>query len=746
MKLHRFFVPALLFVVALQASGRAETRLANIFGDHMVLQQAKPVLVWGWADAGTEVTVTLTESRDQAVAAVGAEALAREPVTPPTPKEGKPAKPIVRITYAHENAPPFAAVTKKTKAGSNGRWSVTLAPLQASFSAKFLCVSGGGSKTALIDVLVGEVWVTAGQSNMYSSGDKTGWLDKEGLLMPGVRYAHTGKANSYTPQGDLPAPVDWIPCEGERVRGISTIPYLFGKYLHRKLEVPVGVVNAASGGAFGHYWCSWDQLRQIEFENVSRMIREETAAIEAWEDPDSRKQILADYEKAYAEQLAAWEKEKQQAEDENKRPPRQPEHKPPAGPKRPYMLGCLFNGRISPIRPLAIRGVLYLQGEQQVLAWAVTRYRYIFPRVITSFRAAFGDDELPFGIISLQGPGHNKMSISEMGPANRTAVVREVQYQAHLNTSDTGFICSHDVGRGLHPNWKRPVAERAVHWALRSVYKTIPDKSWSVDSIEYENGRAYVRIVEKGVQRRRQGKDWIDEPVTRPAKIATWSGNDGQYLGGFLVAGKDRRWYPAEVQPNREKQALEVWSDLVAEPIAVRYGWAGFPVANIGPWEHPLAPFRTDDWSTFESSNLDEKIKQKSRSDWYRTLDDRYVDMLDRTIRQGGFDAAHSEMLIHGAAAGILLSKADRLLAILDEMTGDFYRNDKLKMLDFTDWTIRRCNESHLRQAAEVPEQMDEALGNKQLQEKIDSLRKAIEEYRKAVEKIETEEEPSTPT
>jgi len=448
-----FTFASLLFLFV--GTTRAELRLANIFGDHMVLQQEKPLTVWGWAEPGAEVTVTLTESVQHATDAVGEEALRRQQPATETDDEKEP-KPIVRIEYVHENAPDFATVTRETKAGPEGRWSVELDALQASFRPKFLCVTSGDERMALVDLLVGEVWVTAGQSNMAFSGDKTGWIDKEGLLPPGVRYAHTGRNASYRPLDDLPQRVDWLPCTDGHAAGLSTIPYLFGKFLHGQLQVPVGIINAASGGAEGNFWCSLEAMHAIDFWSVKQMMAAHDAAVAAWEDPASRKKILDEYEQQYAA-----------------------EH--------------------------------------------------------------------------------------------------------------TGFIVAHDVGRGLHPSWKRPLAERAVHWALRDVYKTIPDKSYSLDRVEYENGRAMVYLVQRGERRKRTKDGWDVEVVQNPVKLATWSGNDSQYLGGFLIAGADRRWYPAKVEPNAEKKPLEVWSDLVDEPIALRYGWAGYPVANIGPWENPPA-------------------------------------------------------------------------------------------------------------------------------------------------------------
>jgi sialate O-acetylesterase len=657
---------------------------------------------------------------------VGAEVLRREPAA-------EEDTPTVRIDYVQQGAPAFVTSTRRAAAGTDGRWSAVFEPLAASFRPKFLCASDGRGNIALKDVLVGEVWVTAGQSNMAWSGDKTGWIDKEGLLPTGVRYAHTGRQSSYKPLVDLPTRVEWLPCVEEHARKLSTIPYLFGNYLHGKLSVPVGIINASSGGAEGNYWCSLDAMHAIDCWTVKRMMSVHDEAVAAWEDAASRERILKAYEDKYAAERAEWEKAAAAAKAERKRPPAEPGHRPPAGPQSPHKVSYLYNGRIVPIGPLAVRGALYLQGEQQVLTWCVTRYRYVFPRIVSSFRAAFGDEELPFGIITLQGAGHNKMPVMELGSVNRTAIVREIHYKTHLETPRTGFVPAHDVGRGLHPNWKRPLAERAVHWALRDVYKTVPDRSYRLDRVEFEAGRAFVYIVQRGERRKRTKDGWQTEVVEQPARLATWSGNDSQYLGGFLIAGSDKRWYPAKVLPDRERKALEVWSDLVAEPVALRYGWASYPVANIGPWENPLPPFRTDDWPLPEIVNVTPEHKQRARSAWYKALDGRYADMLDRVIRQGRFESVRSEWLLYCDATGILRSKADRIAAILDEIDPGLYRDDRLKRLDYADWTIRRCNEARVRKAAGVPDQMADLVDNERLRGAMERLRRSTSEFREAV-------------
>jgi len=715
-------------------STQATLRLANVFNDSMVLQRAKPVRVWGWAKPGAKVTVVLTEGRDEAVRLAGEAALRRE--EPEAPRADENAC-RVRFSYVEENAPPFATAKATAMADATGLWKATLKPLAASFKPKFLLAISGDDRVAFQDVLVGEVWLCAGQSNMFYSGNRTAWIDSEGLLAPGVRYAHTGRASHYRPQSDLRDRATWRPCVEGNMKGISTIPYLFGKFLHRRLQVPVGVINAASGGAQGNYWCSAEQLHKIDFWAVKEMMAEHDRAVAEWEDEEARKRILAEYERQYAGELAEWQRDAAKAKAERKRLPKKPAHKPPARPQSPFLASYLYNARVAPIGRLSIRGLLYLQGEQQVLTWSFSQYEYVFPAVIRSLRQAFGDAKLPFGIITLQGAGHTKGNLGEVDMTDRYAIVRDMHYRTHLSTPNTGFICAHDVGLGLHPNWKRPVAERAVHWALRDVYKLVESRHASVGKIEFKDGRATV-YVERDQRARKRNRDgtWREEYRKVPVAFRPWSGNDTCPLNGFMIAGADRRWYPTKVRCVPEKKALEVWSDLVAEPVALRYGWGNYPAANLGDWEDPLPPFRTDDWPLGEAFGHKPELKSKWRAEYYRRMGLQYSNLLDRTIRQGRIDAAICELKLHAGAPAMLRSKADRIAAVLDEMDPAFYRAETLRWIDERDWRFRREDERRLRGSASVPDQMKQCAGNRDVAAGIEDLRKALARFRRAVDKL----------
>jgi len=741
MKLRHLLVAVVVGLCAVSAA-QADVRLANIFSDNMVLQQGKPLRIWGWAEPGEKVTVTITESEQEALAKAGAEALNRDQAAPAVGKKGgakTPAEKVykVRMSYQETNAPVFKTVEAKTKADASGLWVIEAAPLTASFAPKYVVAAGASGKAAIQNVLVGEVWACAGQSNMFYSGDKTKWLDSEGLLPSGVRYAHTGRNSSYKPADDLAQRVSWNECVEENTRGISTIPYLFGKFLHTRLRVPVGIINAASGGAMGHYWCSLDELHKIDFSVIKDMMAVRDKAVADWDKPAERKKILDAYERQYAEQLAQWDKDAAEAKAKKKRVPAKPEHRPPTSPKTGSLASFLYNARIAPIGRLPIRGAIYLQGEQQVLGWAIEQYRYTFPAVIRSFREAFGE-ELPFGIITLQGAAHTKGNLGEIDMSDRSSVVREIHYRTHLATPNTGFICAADVGLGLHPNDKRPVAERAAYWALRDIYKEIGSRHMSVKDVEFKDGRALVHVEQARAVRERDRKTGKTTLSYRkaPVKFHRYSSDDTFGFDGFMIAGADRRWYPGKIRIDPASAGvLEIYSDLVDEPVAIRYGWGSFPHANVGLWEDPLPPFRTDDWPLPKGQDLTPEDKGKARAEFYGALHKGFAQMLDRKIRQGRMDAAISEMQLYDAPAAILNSKADRIEAILNETAPGFFNSTRMLWKDDRDWKTDRVSSGIVAKVPAKAAQLGKAVKDEEIVESIKNLRKALEKFRAAVQK-----------
>lgn len=723
--------------------GEQSLRFANIFSDHMVLQREKPVRVWGWAEPGAQVSVVLTASEDEAVGLAGEDALKRE-----APKGRKPGDEYrVRLAYVEENAPLFSTIKQSARADQGGLWVLELDPLVASFKPKFLIATSGEERVAIRNVLIGEVWICAGQSNMAWSGNRSAWLDSEGLVEPAVRYARIGRGAWYQPKGDLESRAGWIECTEDILKNrksVSTIPYLFGKFLHRRLKVPVGIINAAKGGSFGCEWATRTEMAKIEYAPVKELLASTATAAAKWETEEGRKRVLEEYEKEYAKQLEEWNAAVEKAKAEGQKPPKKPRRRPPGDARSGRLPGGLLNARVAPWGRLAVRGVLFLQGENQALGGQIPRYEYIFPAVITSFRQVFADQGLPFGVITLQGSGSTREG-PELGAVDGYAIVRDMHYRTHLRTPGTGFICAHDVGGGLHPDWKRPLAERAVHWAAREVYhdEGIPSRALT-PRVEFEGRKARVYLErETRVKVQKDGKaEWTTE--IRPHMVwwpMTYNIHDYE---GFVIAGADRRWYPAQVRTNLERKCLELSNALVPEPVAVRYGWNGYSLASIGSWHEPLPPFRTDDWPTMEM-----EPHPNPRVALFKRRNERLRQRLDRVIREGAVEASDAELELFSEPKGILLSRAKRMEAMLDsvapssfeakaeEMSEDFlakiperWRRTETIWAKWSPW----WNASY--RLAMLPDEMAEALRNGQVAEKLAKLRHALKEFEAAVKAL----------
>ena len=643
----------------------------------------------------------------EAVKAVGQAALQRQE---PKPAKRKPAKsgadefktPKVRLAYVHQYAPAFRTVRQQTKADSEGRWFVSLAPLKASFTPKFLCISGD-TKSALIDVLVGEVWVTAGQSNMASGSNRSAWLDNAGLLEPAVRYTvHSSSAPK--PLADLPKRSDWRVCTvegGDTLTGVSTIAYLLAKNLHRQLRVPVGVINTATGGSLGSEWTGLPELKSIDHPRVKELFTN-----------------------------------------------------PKAMPARN------FNGRIAPIGPLAVRGALFMQGEQQALTHCIPRYRPIFPRVISAFRRAFGDENLPFGIIGLHLQGAPD---TEDAMANGYAVVGDIHYRTHLQTPNTGYITGHDITGGLHPNWKRPLAERAVLWALTDVYgqpgagrRERGGQTRYKLKVQLDGKLARVYLMVPG---RTRGKDGGWKPTDVPTSTYYPKTYDGLPYGGFALADADGRWYPGRVKRGcdvsylserdrkRDKvfyNCLEISHPLCSKPVAMRYGY-GDGSAHLGGYYTPVPPLRTDNWPTWK---MEEGVKNRPIMHQMQAVAEQ--DRWDRISRETVHDAHDADMNLHPTARAMLGGLADRTIAALELVAPNDALADKATAL--SKGYIAKVSKQYRRpdnlwgkkalwwvkghRLQTLPADMDKALKDKKVAAAYAKLQRAAREFKQAVDAL----------
>jgi sialate O-acetylesterase len=740
-------------VAQLAAPAEQDLRVANMFSNDMVLQREKPIRVWGWAKPSSRVTVTLTEDESEARVKAGGEAALARLVDPNEiqqaqrlSEQGK-AKPVVRIAYVQENVPPAPSRQADVQAGKDdGYWQVELEALPASFTPKFLVVACGIERVACKNLLIGELWITAGQSNMAWTGARENIWEKQGLILSGLRYT-THSDTWYQPKADLAGHSTWLVCEDGKLDGISVIPYMFGKFVHRNLKVPVGIINVATGGSYGHNWASRAELDKIDLDVIKRMLSATDARVAPWATEQGRAKIMADAKAKFDAKLAEFNKQAEADKAAGKSPGRPPRFIEPGDSRAGGGPGFLFHGRVSSVSRLNIRGALFLQGEQESLAGAMwSQYEPIFPAIIRSFRAAFGQADLPFGIITLQGSGTKANTPEADAVSNGYQNVRDIHYRTHLATPNTGFICAADIGGGVHPDWKRPVAERAAYWALRDVYHAISPPRIRVRKVEFEGNKAYVYFERQAW--RADGKtgkqDWAidDQPVVPDT-------NDATEPDGFAVAGKDQRWYPTKVAVDPNRKCMVVWSDLVAGPVALRYGWGHFPHANIGEWYDPIPPFRTDTWPVLTVGLGSDEENKADRDRVFDIRNESVRQQMDREIRQSLRDIHTLELKLYGDPKRILASKVARTAAILDEMDAAYFGEEAKRLSAaaladicaqyykpdgfYPKWML---NWEQAVRLDSLPEAMEKVLAQKELQSQLAAARASLANVRKELAKL----------
>lgn len=531
MRYHITLCLMLLFTSSVAANA-SQLKLAAVFSDHMVLQRDMPVRVWGEAPAGAEVTVTL------------------------------------------------AGQQGRVQALSNGSWELTLPPLAASSDALELTVACGNNTIRVADVLVGEVWLLGGQSNMemplWWRGDSDGMKNAEGTRLvletdhPWLRIMTVPQRASREPLGNfIPGERDgdgvvageWaVAAERDAaISGFSALGYFIGVQLHEKLKVPIGLIDASWGGTIAAAWNSRDSLAAIPA--ASAMVARKSAAADAWSPEAAQK----DLEKA----LAEWERLAAEAKAAGRNAPGKPELKPDPGQDRNFP-GGPFNAMIWPLRKLQIRGVFFYQGENNYFDHE-DPFADTFPGVVRSWRKAFEAPELPFCIFQICGWENADILYLQ----TKLPILQELQHKAHLQLPHTGFVVTADYPHvDIHPMVKRVIAERALRWARAEVYGE-QGLTWGSPSLE---------------SHRRDGAKMLLSFRTFRNEAILLKGNPT----GLVIAGADGRFVPAQAQVVN-RTSLLVWSDEVADPVSVRYAWSQRAICRLFSASGlPFGPFRTD--------------------------------------------------------------------------------------------------------------------------------------------------------
>ena len=484
----------------------AEVKLASPFTSHMVLQRELPVPVWGTADAGAQITVE------------------------------------------------FAGQKRSATADTDGRWRATLDPLIANAHPQELVVTATNreSKIAdqkLQDVLVGEVWLASGQSNMaftvsVKAAYYAGMLDEEKEIAaanhPEIRMFMGKAAKAYTPQSELGG--QWQVCTPETVPAWSAVGYLFARDLQQELKVPVGIVTVAFGASCAQAWIR--RAAMLDAPGFKTVVDRFDAAVKSYKPPTPEEQ-------EQQKETAAKAKADGKRAPRGRADPVQDQHNPTV----------LFNGMIAPVVPFAIRGVIWYQGE------SITAPRELFPRwnelLVSDWRKLWGR-EFPFYFVQL----------AALNNSSNSPQVREWQAEA-LKIPNTAMAVTIDIGdkTNVHPKNKAPLGDRLARIALARDYgRQIEYSGPLFQSASVENGAVRVKFSHVG-----------GGLVAKDGALKT-----------FEVAGADGTFVPAEATIDGD--TLLVRAAPVAAPVIARYAWANYPEgANLYNGAGlPASPFRTD--------------------------------------------------------------------------------------------------------------------------------------------------------
>lgn len=517
--LHRLV--AALAAAVLVANTHGEVTVAPLFTDGAVLQRDKPVMIWGLAGAGEKVTVT------------------------------------------------FAGQTREATPAHDGRWLAILDAMPATMLGADLTITGTNMLT-LRDVVVGEVWLCSGQSNMewpVSRADNAAH-EIAAANFPLIRYNKIERTVAAAPATTV-ATSGWQRTTPQTVAAFSAVAYFFARDVHEKLGVPIGLVNASWGGTPIEAWLSPAALAG---DPAFRVIDERWA------------QTLAEYPVKQAEfeaALAAWSISEASAKAQGKPAhdaflKNNPRPRAPIGPGHPWTPRGLFNGMINPLLPYSLRGVLWYQGENNVDRPG--EYHALFSAMITAWRAHFGQGDVPFFWVNLAS---FKYPSDPTGVA--AAFLREAQTKT-LALPNTGQALAIDLGNpnDVHPTNKQEVGRRLALLARHRVYGIVGDDTGPTFAGATSEALSAVPGAGHGLRVRfthiEGGLIAYDKPVQ-----------------ALQLAGADRVFHPAQARVDRT--TLLVTSPAVKAPIAVRYAWTNAPEANLYNGAGlPAVPFRSDDW------------------------------------------------------------------------------------------------------------------------------------------------------
>lgn len=520
----RRVVGALLVCLLWPLGASAELGLPAFFSDHMVVQRDSEVAIWGTTDPQAPVVVA------------------------------------------------FRGAVAKTTADAAGRWRVAIPAGAADGAGHTLVIESGASRRAIDDVLVGEVWLASGQSNMVFTMNRVpAYADLIAEAdFPQIRMFNAAQTTAFEPQDDIEG--QWTAASPETVPQYSAVAFFFARRLHQQLGVPVGVIKTAWGGKPVETFTSREALKTNP--KTRALVERAVAADQAYDSERAKQQ--------YERRLAAWEAAdaawKAKPADSRGRRPRRP-----AAPKRPLdtegQPGVLFNAMIHPFVGYTLRGAIWYQGEANAKPGAVP-YDETLPLMIADWRERWQQD-FSFYFVQL---ANFREPTREPGDNDPWPLLQDRMRKVLATTPKTGMAVINDVGEAndIHPKNKHDVGERLALWALAKDYdQPLVFSGPLLAAHRVEGSRIEVEFehVGEGLKSR-----------------------DGAVLGRFEIAGDDKVWLWADARIV-DKDTVAVSHPQVAKPVAVRYAWAANPVgANlVNSEELPASVFRTDDWTDVET-------------------------------------------------------------------------------------------------------------------------------------------------
>jgi sialate O-acetylesterase len=517
---HSFFVTGLFLASTLLGEGLS---FAKIFTDHCVLQRDMPVPVWGWAEPEVEVTVE------------------------------------------------FSSQKKRTTTDKTGKWMIRLDPMVANTKGQQLKVTAFGTSAILKDILIGEVWLASGQSNMGFSIPKSTHAEEARKLIPHPMFRRfkVGPYIADEPLADIGADGafqnphwrmgddgKWRTVDNERfgLDWISAVAAWFGHEIRISQGVPVGIIESHFGGSKLYCWMPRGSLERSQ--EFTRDIIER----------------YRDQKKKWDDAYAAWQ-------DDPNRDPNRP-------PTEPWRLSCLYNAMISPIAPLAMRGVIWYQGESN--QGRAEAYRRQLPTMVKEWRQTFRQNDMAF--LAVQLPAFGKV---RNWPKSPWAEMRESIALLEKSLPHTASVVSTDCGLPdeIHPPLKKPIGQRLALVARSKIYgeKNLVYREPRPEKIIFQEKGALI--------------DFDQNLFTKDEQTE---------VTGFSLAGLDQKFHPAQA---RIKSGGKVWvtSDKVKEAVAVRYAWQDSPIANLqNKQSMPVGTFRSDIWELQTQARITAPLVLKS--------------------------------------------------------------------------------------------------------------------------------------